>query len=86
MVSRGGVASSLALTAPATATAGTPLTFTVTAEDQYDNTVTGYTGTVQLYQQRPGGRAAGQLHLCGGDDGVHTFTGGATLETAGSQR
>ena len=69
------------LAAPATATAGTPLTFTVTADDQYGNTATGYTGTVHFHQQRPGGRAAGQRYV--GRNGVGTFT--ATLETSGSQ-
>ena len=46
-------ATQFVLTAPATATAGTPLSFTVTAEDQYGNTATGYTGTVAFTSSDP---------------------------------
>ena len=38
---------------PASATAGTPLSFTVTAEDQYGNTATGYAGTVGFASSDP---------------------------------
>ena len=42
----GSTASHLVVTAPAGATAGAGFSFTVTAEDQFNNTATGYNGTV----------------------------------------
>ena len=36
------------VTAPAAATAGTPFDFTVVARDAFDNTATGYAGTVHF--------------------------------------
>ena len=72
------------LTAPATATAGTSFSFTVTAEDQYGNTATGYTGTVAFTSSDTAAVLPANYTFVAADDGVHTFTG-ATLETAGSQ-
>ena len=43
---RGGCDAPSLVSGPTTATAGTPFSFTVTAEDQFNNTATGYTGTV----------------------------------------
>ena len=42
------VAKRFVVAAPSPVTAGTPFTATVTALDQFNNTATGYTGTVQL--------------------------------------
>ena len=68
------------VSAPSTATAGTPFNFTVTALDQFNNTATSYTGTVQFSSND------GQAVLPAGStltNGVGTFS--ATLKTAGNQ-
>jgi hypothetical protein len=72
------------VTAPASATAGVPFDFTVTAIDPYGNTDTHYTGTVVFSTLDP----AGSLSPTGytfqpGDMGMATFPMGATLNTAG---
>src|SRR5262249_24869601 len=41
-------ATHFSVSAPASATAGTAFSFTVTAQDQFNNTATGYTGTVHF--------------------------------------
>ena len=41
-----GVATHFSVNAPGSVTAGQLLVFTVTAQDRYNNTATGYTGTV----------------------------------------
>src|SRR5205085_2202034 len=68
------------VSAPASATAGSAFNFTVTALDQFNNTATGYGGTVHFTSSDgaatlPTGRAP--------TNGTGTFS--ATLETAGSQ-
>src|SRR5262249_13040563 len=65
---------------PTSATAGSAFSFTVTALDQFNNTVTGYTGTVHFTS------SDGQAVLPANStlsNGVGTFS--ATLKTAGSQ-
>ncbi len=68
--------------------AGTPFDVTVTAQDVYGNTATGYTGTITFSSQDPFGASlpADYTFTTGsdGDNGVHTFVGGATLYTAGT--
>src|SRR5262249_3105258 len=44
----GGAGAHFTISAPATATAGTAFNFTVTAVDQFNNTATGYSGTVHF--------------------------------------
>ena len=51
-----------AVSAPACATAGTAFSFTVTALDQFNNTATGYAGTVHFTSTRRPGSTAGQQH------------------------
>jgi hypothetical protein len=65
-----------------TVTAGTGVVFTVTAEDQFNNTATGYTGTVSFTSTDTGAstKLPGASPL---NNGVGTFT--ATLTTAGNQ-
>src|SRR5205823_1942218 len=66
--------------APATATAGTAFNFTVTAQDQFNNTATGYAGTVHFTS------SDGQAVLPANStltNGTGTFS--ATLKTAGNQ-
>ena len=48
---------------PTPTTAGVAHNVTVTAQDAFGNTATGYRGTVHFTQQRRRGRPAGQLHL-----------------------
>jgi subtilisin-like proprotein convertase family protein len=79
-------ASTLVVTAPASATAGAAFPVTVTARDAYGNTATGYTGTVHFSTSDP---AAGVMlpaayTFTATDQGTHTFTGVA-LGTPGSQ-
>jgi hypothetical protein len=66
--------------APAAATAGTPVLFTVTASDAFGNTVTGYSGTVHFSGTDSAGTLPADATLTGG---TGTFT--ATLRTTGSR-
>lgn len=64
--------------------AGNPFDVTVRVQDLYNNTVTAYTGTVTLSSADPyGATLAGPYTFVPGDNGVHTFAGGAILYTAG---
>jgi autotransporter-associated beta strand protein len=77
------------ITAPASSTAGNPFDFTVTVQDAFNNKVTGYAGMVTFSSQDPFGAALPPDYTfttgAGGDNGVHTFPGGATLFTAGTR-
>ena len=79
-------ATQLAVSATSPQTAGSPFSFTVTAQDTYGNT-TGYTGTVKFTSSDTGTGVTlpGNYTFVPGDNGVHTFTSGATLVTAGLQ-
>jgi hypothetical protein len=66
-------------------TAGTPFDLVVTVQDLYDNTVTGYTGTVTFTTSDPGGSVPVDYTFTPSDNGVHTFPLQATLILAGSQ-
>ncbi|MGD0830537.1 MAG: Ig-like domain repeat protein [Terracidiphilus sp.] len=66
-----------------TAYQGGAYSFTVTVLDQYSNTDTGYTGTVQFSSSDVAASLPANYTFTGGDAGVHTFT--ATLNTVGSQ-
>jgi len=76
-----GAATHFLVSAPATATAGTPINFTVTAKDAANNTVTTYAGTVNFSSSD----AAATLPSSdvGLTNGVGNFQ--ATLRTAGPQ-
>src|SRR5207248_184460 len=75
-------ATHFSMTAPITATAGTAFTVTVTALDQFNNT-----GTVRFTKTDAGAGSVvpANYTFVGGDAGVHTFTNGVTLVTAGLQ-
>ncbi len=77
-------ASQLFVSAPASVIAGIPFAVTVTAKDPYNNVATGFTGTVHLAGT---GNAVlpADYSFVPGDNGVHTFTGTVTLQTAGPQ-
>jgi len=67
---------------PTPTTAGTSQSFTVTAQDAFGNTATGYTGTVALTSNDPLATfSPASYHFTAGDQGVHSFSG--TLRTAG---
>ncbi len=76
--------SQLVVSAPAGSTAGSPFSVTVTAIDAYNNTAA-YAGTIQF--QSSDGHASGPAAYTfrPADAGVHTFTDGVTLKTAGGQ-
>ena len=79
-VGTGGVATHFMVTAPATATSGTPFSVTVTALDATNATATGYTGTVHFTS------SDGQAVLPANGtltNGTGTFS--ATLKTTGAQ-
>jgi hypothetical protein len=70
---------------PANATIGTPFSITVTAWDAYSNIATNYTGTVSFMSTDRAAILPGPYAFTAADQGVHTFTNGVTLKTAGSQ-
>src|SRR5208337_71153 len=75
-----GTATQLVVTGASTETAGKPVIETVTAEDAYGNTATGYTGTVQFTSTDPEAELPLNYTFT---DGVVTF--GVVLKTAGVQ-
>src|SRR6185369_13389910 len=76
---------SFAVSAPATATAGEALTFTVTALDQFGNPATGYTGTAHFTSSDAQATLPANYTFSGADAGIHTFVSGVTLKTSGTQ-
>jgi hypothetical protein len=68
------------VSAPANATAGTPITFTVTAEDSLNNVASGYSGTVHFTSTDAQAGLPSNITLTGG---VGTFS--ATLKTVGTR-
>jgi hypothetical protein len=70
---------------PSPSTAGTAGTFTVTADDAYGNKTSAYTGTVKFTSSDAQAVLPANYTFTSTDAGVHTFTNGATLKTAGSQ-
>jgi hypothetical protein len=76
-------ATAFALTAPATATAGTPFDLTVKAVDPFGQTALGYTGRVTFTSADPyGATLPTDYTFAAADQGVHLFPGAATLYTA----
>jgi hypothetical protein len=81
-----GAATSLQLTGvPPTVVAGTTFSVTVTALDQYNNVATGYQATVSFNSSDARATLPAAYTFTAADAGVHTFTNGVTLITAGSQ-
>jgi hypothetical protein len=78
-------ASAFILTAPATATAGTPFDVAVKAVDPLRQTAVGYTGTVHFSSSDDRAALPGDYTFTTADAGVHVFAGGATLVRAGGQ-
>ena len=72
-----------AVSAPSSVTAGTAFNVTVTAQDVYGNTVTGYQGKVHFTSSDPGAVLPSNYTYKASDKGVHTFS--VRLKTKGSQ-
>jgi hypothetical protein len=68
-------ASHFAVSAPATVTANSSFSVTVTALDPYNNVATGYPGTVGLSSTDNSATLPAQYTFTAGDKGVHTFAG-----------
>jgi hypothetical protein len=76
-----GAATSFALSAPSTATAGVPFGVTVTALDNYGNVASGYTGSVHFISNDLAPVLPGDYTFTAADRGKHTFAG-VTLTSA----
>jgi fibronectin type 3 domain-containing protein len=83
LVSAAAAATHFALSAPASTTAGSAFSFTVTALDQFNNTATGYTGTIHFTSSALKAVLPADYPFTHTDAGVHTFS--AILRSAGSQ-
>ena len=75
----------LVLSFPSAVGANDATTATVTAYDSSYNIATGYTGTIHFTSTDGAATLPLDYTFTGGDAGVHTFTGGFTLRTSGSQ-
>jgi hypothetical protein len=82
----GPTATRLVISAPSGVTAGSPFDITITAQDSNGNVLAGYTGTVAFSSSDayPGALPANYT-FTSSDQGTHTFSGGVTLFSAGSQ-
>jgi hypothetical protein len=78
-------ATKLNITAPSSATVSVAFTITVTAQDAYGNTATGYRGTVKFTSSDKKAVLPKNYKFTAADNGVHTFTNGVTLKTTGTQ-
>jgi probable HAF family extracellular repeat protein len=77
-------ASRLAVSGPASVSAGTAFSITVTAYDAYGNVATGYRGTVSLKSSDPSVKLPKSYTFTASDAGVHTFSG-LVLSKKGTQ-
>jgi len=84
VVVNGGPIDHLALNAPTIATAGTPFSITVRAEDVYGNTASGYTGTVGFSSSDPNAFLPSSYQFTANDFGAKTL-GGVILRASGAQ-
>jgi hypothetical protein len=82
-----GAATHLAVSAPASVTAGTPFDVTVTALDAYGHIASGYTGTVTFSSSDtdPSVVLPAAYAFTANDQGTHIFVDGFTLITPGDQ-
>jgi hypothetical protein len=75
-----------AVAAPANATAGSAVDLTVTAKTASNDTLSGYTGTVDFASSDTASPVLPSSYtFVAGDNGSHTFANGVTLKTAGNQ-
>jgi hypothetical protein len=75
----------LSVSAQAGATARIPFSITVTAWDAYNNVASNYTGTISFTSTDRAAVLPRHYTFTAADQGVHTFTNGVTLKTAGTQ-
>jgi uncharacterized delta-60 repeat protein len=75
----------LGIIGPTGTTAGTPFDITVSALDPLGNVDSGYTGTVHFTSSDALAGLPADYTFTSADGGTHVFTGGATLDTAGTQ-
>jgi hypothetical protein len=80
-----GAATHFGVSIPASGTAGTPGSITVTALDAFGNVAPSYTGTAHFTSSDGLATLPANYTFTGGDAGVHTFTSGEILRTSGSQ-
>jgi NPCBM-associated, NEW3 domain of alpha-galactosidase len=80
-----GPTSRFLVAAPANTIAGNALDVTVTAVDAHDNVTPSFAGTVAFASNDSIAVLPASYAFTGGDAGVHTFTGGVTLKTAGTR-
>jgi hypothetical protein len=78
-------ASHFTVSTPNSGMAGSPFSVTLIAFDPYNNIVTGYTGTVHFSSTDGQASLPSNYTFTSADAGVHTFSNGVTLKTAGSQ-
>ena len=77
---------SFTVTAPASATAGSSFTVSVTAKNASNATITAYRGTVHFTSTEPAGAVLpADYTFVAGDNGAHSFANGVTLKTTPSQ-
>jgi hypothetical protein len=81
---------SFTVAAPTSVSSATPFDLTITALDPYGNIDTNYQGTVTFSTTDPDSGVVLPADYTfttgvGGDNGVHTFSGGVTLVTVGAQ-
>jgi hypothetical protein len=76
-----------ALSAPAGSTAGVPFDVTVTVKDRFNNTTSGYTGTIHFASSDGAPRTVKPTDYTfpGGGVAEHTFAGATVLTLAGKQ-
>jgi hypothetical protein len=80
-----GLATHFSISAPASATAGSPFSITVTALDSFNNSCPLYAGTAHFTSTDGAAVLPTDYTFTAGDAGVHTFTNGVTLKTAGTK-
>jgi hypothetical protein len=80
-------ATTYSMTSPPTATAGTPFTVRLVAQDQFGNTAKNYTGTVHFTSSDVAGGVVLPLDYTylAGDNGQKIFSNAFTLQTGGGQ-
>jgi hypothetical protein len=78
-------ASKFIIGAPASSTAGSGFSVTVTARDPYNNTATSYASTVHFTSTDGLATLPGNYTFTAADAGVHTFSSGVILKRAGRQ-
>jgi hypothetical protein len=76
---------SLVITMPSSVGTGIANDATVTAYDASYNVATGYTGTIHFTSTDGAATLPVNYTFTGSDAGVHTFAGGVTMRTTGSQ-